>query len=137
VVFFDNFTPPVKSHDQRRSLKGAHHDNDSSIFTNMSNWFNSATDQVQVNKGFAVQDTDRVTILGRAIDMSLWIKRSRRHENDRLCIDPLPNPLIDFLVDLAHSNVIGNGIGTARLIPGTETVKCLIQFRLVPARVAL
>jgi hypothetical protein len=50
-----------------------------------------------------------------------------------LCTDPLPNPLVDFLVDLAHRTVIGcvigNDIGTARLIPGTETVKCAYSIQ--------
>src|ERR1700751_4776119 len=102
MIFFDDFTTSVKSHDHGCSRKGAHHDNDSAIFTDMSNGFNSAADQVQINQGFAVQDTDRVTILGRAIDMALWIKRSRGHEKDRLRVDPLLDPLVDFLVDLAH-----------------------------------
>src|ERR1700761_5611894 len=90
----------------------------------MSNCFNSAADQVQVNKSFAVQDTDRVTILGRAIDVALRIKRSRCHEKDWLCTDPLLNALVDFLIDLAHSTVIVNGIGTKTIIPGLETVNC-------------
>src|SRR5258708_27614652 len=103
MIFFDDFTTPVKSHDHGCSLKGAHHDNDAAIFANMSNRFNSAADQVQVNKGFVVQDADRVTILRRTIDMAMWIKWSRGHEKDPLHTNPLFNPLVDFLVDLAHS----------------------------------
>ena len=95
----------------------------------MSNCFDSTADQVQVNKGFAVQDTDRVTILGGAIDVALRIKRSRRHEKDRLRTDPLLNPLVDFLVDFSHRCVIDNGIGTEIVVARTKTVKypCSVQ----------
>src|ERR1700722_6460320 len=103
MVFFDDFTAPMKSHDHRRSLKGAHHHNNPFIFANVSNRFNSAPDQVEVNQGFVVQDADRVTIFGGTIDMAIWIKWSRCHEKDPLQANPLLNPFVDFLVDLAHS----------------------------------
>src|ERR1700751_3531530 len=128
MIFFDDFTTSVKSHDHGCSRKGAHHDNDSAIFTDVSNRFNAAADQVQVNKGFAVQDTDRVTILGRAIDMALRIKRSCCHEKDRLCTDPPLNPLVDFLVNLAHRR-----LSLTITLPKKQfTVNVLIKFKPVP-----
>src|SRR5260370_37874816 len=94
----------MKSHDHGRSLKGAHHHNNPFIFANVSNRFNSAADQVEVNKGFVVQDADRVTIFGRTIDMAVWINWSRSHEKDPLQANPFLNPVVAFLIELTHNS---------------------------------
>ena len=110
IVGQDGPALPVQSHDAGRSAECAEHHHDPAILTQVGDGLDATPGLVEVGHGALVDDDEFLPIaLGRAVHHAFGREWGGRHEEDRLCLEPVGETLIDDLVRPAHPAIIAAG----------------------------
>jgi len=93
----------METHNNGRSIKSAEHQNDPAILFEVSDRFNAAPDQIEICDGCGTEDSKGIEALGREIEVSSRIERSRRYKEDVLSQNEFRQTFVDVGVNSAQN----------------------------------
>src|SRR4051812_3518225 len=125
----EDLTGAVQAQDARRAVEGAEHDHDAAVLAQVRDGLGAGPDVVEIGdlaRAEHLEGPDRA--LGRDVDVAVGAQRGGADEEHRLAHDPLGEPLVDAVVDVAHTAQTPSFSRTRRVTSAPSARPCVSRM---------